>query len=109
MGIFTVILACLIGFAFGPLMLIIIEELDSTQSKKKKYKIQDKINMLNEAKWVEKVIKSCKTYEQLNVADTLLSILWDKYSNKVDNKSLNDINVRLNWVCNEMAYHILYD
>jgi len=106
MGTFTAALACLMVFG---LLMLVIDEPDTIQPKKKKYKTQDIINMLNESKWVEKVIKSCKTYEQLNVADTLLSILLDKYSNKVDNKLLNDINVRLNWVWDEMEYHILYD
>lgn len=97
MGTFTAILACLM--AFGLLMLITIEELDIIQFKRKKYKIQDEMNMLNEAKWIERVTKSCKTYKQLVVARKLRHALFDKYKNKVDQNLLSKIIDDLYWNC----------
>lgn len=107
MGTFTAILGCLI--ALGPLMLIIMEELDITQFKKNKYNIQDEMNMLNEAKWVEKVIKSCKTYKQLIASRKLYRALSDKYDNKVDSNLLHRIDNNLYLVWYEMTDQVTYD
>lgn len=107
MGIFTAILGCLI--ALGPLMLIIMEELDITQFKKNKYNIQDEMNMLNEVKWVEKVIKSCKTYKQLIASRKLYRALSDKYDNKVDSNLLHRIDNNLYLVWYEMTDQVTYD
>lgn len=59
--------------------------------KKKKYNIQDEMNLFDEAKWVEKVLLSCKTYKQLNNADKLTEFLKEKYRNKVE----SDLNLKI--------------
>ena len=106
MGTFTAILSCLI--ALGILMLIIIELNDGAQSKNKKYKIQDEMNMLNDTIWIKKVIKSCKTYKQLIHANQLRYILKDKYKNKVDNELLDKVynDLYLHW--DVMKHQIIY-
>lgn len=78
------------------------------QPKKKKYNIQDEMNMLNEAKWVEKVIKSCKTYKQLIVTRKLYHTLSDKYYNKVDPNLLHRIDNKLYFVWNRMTDQVTY-
>lgn len=52
--------------------------------KKKKYNIKDEMNLFDEAKWVEKVLLSCKTYKQLKNADKLTNFLRKKYRNRVE-------------------------
>ena len=59
--------------------------------KKKKYNIKDEMNLFDDAKWVEKVLLSCKTYKQLNNADKLTDFLKEKYRNKVE----FDLNLRI--------------
>lgn len=83
-------------------------EMYPIQPKKKKYNIQYEINMNNEAMWVKKVIKSCKTYTQLIVADELRYILKDKYKNKVDSKLLNRIIDNLYWDLDGMINQVTY-
>ena len=46
--------------------------------------IEDEMNLFDDAKWVEKVLLSCKTYKQLNNADKLTEFLKEKYRNKVE-------------------------
>lgn len=99
------------GMMFLPIILIIYDmskDMYTEQPKKKKYNIQDEVHMLDDAKWIEKVMKSCKTYKQLIVTNRLPSILWNKYHNKVDNKSLININSKLYWVWNEMTDQVTY-
>jgi hypothetical protein len=78
------------------------------QPKKKKYNIQDEVHMLDEAKWVEKVIKSCKTYKQLIVARKLYRALSHKYENKVDYDLLHRIDNKLYWVFYGMTDKVTY-
>lgn len=52
--------------------------------KKKKYNIKDEMNLFDDAKWVEKVLLSCKTYKQLKNADKLTNFLRKKYRNRVE-------------------------
>lgn len=85
------------------------EDMCTKQPKKKKYDIQDEKNMLDEAKWVEKVIKSCKTYKQLITARKLYRVLSHKYENKVDHNLLYKINDKLYWVWSEMTDKVTYD
>lgn len=59
--------------------------------KKKKYNIEDEMNLFDDAKWVEKVLLSCKTYKQLNNADKLTDFLKEKYRNKVE----FDLNIKI--------------
>ena len=59
--------------------------------KKKKYNIKDEMNLFDDAKWVEKVLLSCKTYKQLNNADKLTDFLKEKYQNKVE----SDLNLKI--------------
>ena len=70
--------------------------------KKKKYNIKDEMNLFDDAKWVEKVLLSCKTYKQLYNADKLTDFLRKKYRNKVESdlnqrvlRNLSDIFIRL--------------
>lgn len=56
------------------------------------------MNMLDEAKWIEKVIKSCKTYKQLTVSHKLRWNLYDKYKNRVDINLLSKVCSDLDWV-----------
>lgn len=70
--------------------------------KKKKYNIKDEMNLFDDAKWVEKVLLSCKTYKQLNNADKLTEFLKEKYQNKVESdlnlkiwRKLSDISISL--------------
>lgn len=70
--------------------------------KKKKYNIKDEMNLFDDAKWVEKVLLSCKTYKQLYNADKLTEFLKEKYRNKVEFdlnlsiwRNLSNIYVRL--------------
>ena len=108
-----IILTILIfGIMFFPIILLIYEiseDACTKQSKKKKYNIQDEMYMLDEAKWVEKVIKSCKTYKQLIAARKLYRALSHKYENKVDYDLLHRIDNKLYWVWYEMTDHITYD
>jgi len=95
----------LIIFIFAMSLLIILLIYDilkntcTEQSKKKKYNIQDEMNMLNDTIWIKKVIKSCKTYKQLIRANRLRYILKDKYKNKVDNELLDKVydDLYLHW------------
>lgn len=59
--------------------------------KKKKYNIKDEMNLFDDAKWVEKVLLSCKTHKQLNNADKLTDFLKEKYQNKVE----SDLNLKI--------------
>ena len=59
--------------------------------KKKKYNIKDEMNLFDDAKWVEKVLLSCKTYKQLKNADKLTEFLKEKYRNKVE----FDLNIKI--------------
>lgn len=86
-----------------------LKDVRTKQSKKKKYDIQDEMNMFDEAKWVEKVIKSCKTYKQLIVARKLYSTLSDKYENKVDHDLLHKIDNNLYWDWYRMTDQVTYD
>ena len=52
--------------------------------KKKELKYKDEINLFDDARWVEKVMLSCKTYKQLRVAYKLKDSLRNKYLCKVD-------------------------
>lgn len=70
--------------------------------KKKKYNIKYEMNLFDDAKWVEKVLLSCKTYKQLNNADKLTDFLKEKYQNKVESdlnqniwRHLSDIFINL--------------
>jgi len=49
-----------------------------------KYNIQDEMKLFDEAKWVEKVIDSCKTRKQLYPTFELIHLLKRKYQDKVD-------------------------
>lgn len=99
------------GIAFLPIILLIDEiskDMCTKQPKKKKYNIQDEVHMLNEAKWVEKVIKSCKTYKQLIVARKLYRALSHKYENKVDHDLLYKIDDKLYWSWEGMRDQVTY-
>lgn len=52
--------------------------------KKKELKYKDEINLFDEAKWVEKVIASCKIRKQLYPTHELIYLLKRKYLDKVD-------------------------
>lgn len=52
--------------------------------KKKKYNIKDEMNLFDDAKWVEKVIASCKIRKQLYPTHGLICLLKRKYQDKVD-------------------------
>ncbi len=67
-----------------------------------KYNIQDEMNLFDEAKWIEKVLLSCKNHKQLRNADKLTDFLRDKYRNKVEFalnqeiwKNLSDVYISL--------------
>lgn len=70
--------------------------IDSIFKKEKKYNIQDEMNFFDDAKWVEKVINSCNTLEQLYVCDELIKTLIKKYKNKVNPFDLSLIDDDLN-------------
>lgn len=100
------------GIIFVPIILFIYElsqDIYAKQSKKKKYNIQDEMNMLDEAKWVEKVIKSCKTYKQLTVTRKLYRSLSHKYESKVDCDLLYKIDNNLHWSLERMLNQVTYD
>lgn len=99
------------GIIFLPIILIICDmskDMCTKQPKKKKYNIQDEMNMLNEVEWVEKVIKSCKTYKQLIVTRKLYHALSHKYENKVDHDLLYKINDKLFWSWEGMLDQVTY-
>lgn len=99
------------GIVFLPIILVIYnmsKDMYTKQSKKKKYNIQDEMYMLNEARWVEKITNSCKTYKQLIVARKLCHALFDKYKNKVDHDLLHKINNNLYLVWNRMTDRVTY-
>ena len=99
------------GIMFLPITIIICDmskDMCTKQPKKKKYNIQDEMSMLDEAKWVEKVIKSCKTYRQLIVARKLYRALSRKYANKVDNDLLSKIDHKLYWSLEGMRDQVTY-
>ena len=64
--------------------------------KSPKYNVQDEMSFSNDAKWVEKVINSCNTLEQLYVCDELIKTLIKKYKNKVNPSDLSLIDEDLN-------------
>ncbi len=76
---------------------------------KKKCKIQDERNMLNDVIWIKKVIKSCKTYRQLLNANQLCYFLEDKYKNKVDSELLDKVSDDLYWHWDGMTHQVTYD
>jgi len=96
---------------FLPIILVIHDmskDMYTKQLKKKKYNIQDEMYMLDEAKWVEKVTKNCKTYKQLIVARKLCHALFDKYKNKVDHDFLYKIDNELHWSWERMTDQVTY-
>ena len=106
-----ILIILIFGIAFFPIILLIDEiskDMRTEQPKKKKYNIQDEMSMLDEAKWVEKVIKSCKTYRQLIVARKLYRALSRKYANKVDNDLLSKIDHKLYWSLEGMRDQVTY-
>ena len=108
----SILIILIFGIAFFPIILLIDQiskDMRTEHPKKKKYNIQDEMNMLNEVKWVEKVIKSCKTYKQLIASRKLYRALSDKYNNKVDHDLLYMFNDKLYWVWFEMTDHLTYD
>lgn len=99
------------GIMFLPIILLIRDiskDMYTKQPKKKKYNIQDEMNMLDEARWVEKVIKSCKTYKQLIATRKLRHALFDKYTNKVDHDLLYKIDNNLHWSWERMTDQVTY-
>lgn len=107
----SILTILIFGMMFFPIIFLIdeiSEDMYREQPKKKKYNIQDEMNMLNEVKWVEKVIKSCKTYKQLITARKLHRALSDKYKNKVDYDLLYRIDNKLYWVWYEMTDKVTY-
>ena len=107
----SILIILIFGIAFFPIITIVYEiseDMHTKQPKKKKYNIQDEMNMLNEVKWVEKVIKSCKTYKQLIASRKLYRALSDKYKNKVDYDLLRTIDNKLYWVWYEMTDKVTY-
>ncbi len=100
------------GIAFVPFIFLIYEiseDMRTEQFKKKKYKIQDEMNMFNDVMWIKKVIKSCKTYIQLTNANKLRYILEDKYKNKVDHNLLDRMFNDLYWDWEGMTDQVTYD
>lgn len=71
--------------------------------KKKKYDIKDEMNLFDDAKWVEKVLLSCKTYKQLNNADKLIEFLKEKYQNKVE----SDLNLKIWRKLSDIFIHLI--
>lgn len=71
--------------------------------KKKKYNIKDEMNLFDDAKWVEKVLLSCKTYKQLNNADKLTEFLKEKYQNKVE----SDLNLKIWRKLSDIFIHLI--
>jgi len=107
----SILIILIFGIALFPIITIVYEiseDMHTKQPKKKKYNIQDEMNMLNEVKWVEKVIKSCKTYKQLIASRKLYRALSDKYKNKVDYDLLRTIDNKLYWVWYEMTDKVTY-
>jgi len=97
-----VLIICCIVVILLPICFVLYArsiEVYPIQSKNKKYKIQDEMNMLNDTIWIKKVIKSCKTYKQLIHANRLRYILKDKYKNKVDSELLDKVynDLYLHW------------
>ena len=107
-----VLIICCIVAILLPICLVLYArsmEMYPIQPKKKKYNIQDEMSMFSEAKWVEKVIKSCKTYKQLIASRKLYRALSDKYNNKVDSNLLHRIDNNLYLVWYEMTDQVTYD
>lgn len=68
--------------------LLLGEDFYATLRFPKKYNIQDEMNMLDEAEWIKKVIRSCKTTSQAWNAYKLSKLLRAKYKNKVESKTI---------------------
>jgi hypothetical protein len=108
----SILIILIFGIAFFPIILLIDEiskDMRTKQPKKEKYNIQDEVHMVYEAMWVEKVIKSCKTYKQLIASRKLYRALSDKYNNKVDSNLLYRIDNNLYLVWYEMTDQVTYD
>lgn len=97
--IIEILLVILLGAISGILVGIL-----PLKPKEKAYNVQDEMNFFNEAKWVEKVILSCKTQKQTCNAYELIAALCDKYKTKVKSSIL--WLVRDNLVYNVWSDHI---
>ena len=101
---FIFVILVILFFVFGIPYLIssIIDPIGTSKvinsifKKEKKYNVQDKMSFFDDAKWVEKVINSCNTLEQLYVCDELIKTLIKKYKNKVNPSDLSLIDDNLN-------------
>ena len=74
-----------------------------------KYNIQDEMNLFDDAKWVEKVLLSCKTYKQLKNADKLTNFVKEKYGDKVDPYLNQEIWENLSDIFISLISKVTYD
>lgn len=71
-----------------------------------KYDIQDEMSFFQESMWVEKVIDSCTTHQQLWNADKLIPLLCTKYKRKVKENAIKNIRYRLRDIRNKKHWHV---
>lgn len=63
--------------------------------KEKELQYQNEIKLFDDFLWVEKVIRSCKTFKQLYNADKLGHILLKKYKGKISDSVKTMVESRL--------------
>lgn len=107
----SIITILIFGMMFLPIIFLdeMYDDTCKNNPKKKKYKIQDEMNMFNDVMWIKKVIRSCKTYKQLTNANKLRYILEDKYKNKIDSNLLDRMFNDLYWDWDRMTDIVTYD
>lgn len=84
--ILTLLIIGVIVFLF--LYAVDPDKVEAMFTKSPEYKIQDEMSLFNDGEWVKKVIRSCKTTDQLWKAYKLCGILRNKYKNKVQYKTI---------------------
>lgn len=71
-----------------------------------KYDIQEQMSFFQESMWVEKVINSCTTHQQLWNADKLIPLLCTKYKGKVKENAIKNIRYRLRDIRDKKHWHV---
>ena len=72
----------------------------------KKYDIQDQMSLFQESMWVEKVIDSCTTHQQLWNADKLIPLLCTKYEGKVKEGAIKNVRYRLRDIRDKKHWYV---
>lgn len=105
-----IVLLFIIGLSLGISYLVDPEgtscEIKMLLERFKKYDIQDQMSLFQESMWVEKVIDSCTTHQQLWNADKLISLLCTKYEGKVKEGVIENIRHRLHDIRHKKYWHV---